>query len=90
MDASHGTGDDHCDTCRGQPASTGSMGRYDVKDLISSITRGQFRQLMTDSTVAAIGAAFHDAGFAPNPDSTYDDSSVRRSHPGVPGSRRLV
>jgi Abortive infection C-terminus len=51
-----------------------------VKDLISSSTRGQFRQLMTDSTVASIGAAFHDAGFAPNPDCSYDDSSVRRSH----------
>jgi hypothetical protein len=51
-----------------------------VKDLISASARGQFRQLMTDSTVAAIGAAFQDAGFAPNPDCTYDDSSVRRTH----------
>ena len=50
-----------------------------MKDLISPSTRGQFRQLMTDSTIAAISAAFHDAGFAPNPDCTYDDSSVRRT-----------
>lgn len=51
-----------------------------MKDLISASTRGQFRQLMTDSRVAAIGAAFQDAGFAPNPDCTYDDSSVRRTY----------
>jgi hypothetical protein len=50
-----------------------------VKDLISTSTRGQFRQLMTTSTDAAIVAAFQDAGFAPNPDCTYDDTSVRRT-----------
>jgi hypothetical protein len=37
-----------------------------------------FRDLMTDSTWGAIGAAFEDEGFAPNPDCTYDDTSVRR------------
>ncbi|NIJ12119.1 hypothetical protein FHU38_002463 [Saccharomonospora amisosensis] len=61
-----------------------------MKDLISASTRGQFRQLMTDSRVAAIDAAFQDAGFAPNPDCTYDDSNVRRTYtPGVPRIGRL-
>jgi hypothetical protein len=49
-----------------------------MADLISPSTRGMFRSLMTDSTVDHIGAAFQDEGFAPNPDSTYEDSSVRR------------
>ncbi|MEV6909080.1 abortive infection family protein [Amycolatopsis sp. NPDC051071] len=34
---------------------------------------------MTDSTVGAIGSAFRDEGFAPNPDTQYSDSSVRRT-----------
>ena len=46
-----------------------------MKDLISIGTRGLFRNLMTDSTVSS---AFHDEGFAANPDCTYEDSSVRR------------
>ena len=49
-----------------------------VSDLVSRTTRGLFRDLMTGSTVGAIGAAFQDELFAPNPDSTYQDSSVRR------------
>lgn len=48
------------------------------RELISRTTRGLFRDLMTDSTLGAIGAAFQDEGFAPNPDSTYDDVSSRR------------
>lgn len=46
--------------------------------LISQTTRGLFRSLMTGSTVGEIAAAFQDEGFAPNPDCTYQDSSVRR------------
>jgi hypothetical protein len=34
---------------------------------------------MTNSTVGAIATAFQDEGFAPNPDSRYEDSSSRRS-----------
>lgn len=49
-----------------------------MPDLISPTTRGVFRQLMTDSTVGVIEAAFRDGGFAPNPLCTYQDSSVRR------------
>lgn len=48
------------------------------RELVSSGTRGLFRSVMTGSTVGAIETAFQDEGFAPNPDSTYDDSSVRR------------
>jgi hypothetical protein len=33
---------------------------------------------MTGSTVGAISTAFQDEGFAPNPDCTYEDNSVRR------------
>ncbi|GAA2688773.1 MULTISPECIES: hypothetical protein [Actinosynnema] len=51
-----------------------------MKDLISSSTRGQFRQLMTDiSSYRRVANAFQDEGFAPNPDCTWDDSSVRRT-----------
>lgn len=49
------------------------------RELVSTTTRGLFRDLMTDSTVGAIGTAFQDEGFAPNPDCTYQDSSVRRT-----------
>jgi hypothetical protein len=49
-----------------------------AEDLISRTTRGLFRNLMTGSTVAQIAAAFQDEGFAPDPDSAYEDSSVRR------------
>ncbi len=49
-----------------------------MSDLISRTTRGIFRQLMTSSTVGAIGAAFQDEGFASYPDCTYEDSSIRR------------
>ena len=50
------------------------------RDLISTATRGEFRSLMTDSTVGQITTVFQDEGFAPNPDCTYGsrDSSVRR------------
>src|SRR5689334_5110077 len=50
-----------------------------MSDLISRTTRGLFRDLMTGSTVGEIGAAFQDELFAPSPDSTYQDSSVRRT-----------
>jgi hypothetical protein len=50
-----------------------------MKDLISSSTRGQFRDLMTNSTVGAIRSAFQDEGFAPNPNTRYDDTSERRT-----------
>jgi hypothetical protein len=50
-----------------------------VSELVSRTTRGLFRDLMTGSTVGAIGAAFQDELFAPDPDSTYEDSSVRRT-----------
>jgi len=49
------------------------------RELISPSTRGLFRDLMTGSTVGEIGAAFQDERFAPNPDCTYEDSSVRRT-----------
>jgi hypothetical protein len=49
-----------------------------VKDLISTGTRGLFRNLMTDSTVNTISSAFHDEGFAASPGCTYENSSVRR------------
>lgn len=50
-----------------------------MSDLISRTTRGLFRDLMTGSTLGEIGAAFQDELFAPNPDSTYQDSSSRRT-----------
>jgi hypothetical protein len=37
-----------------------------------------FRSLMTGTTPGEIAAAFEDEGFAPNPDCTYEDSSIRR------------
>ncbi len=49
-----------------------------MSDLIGRTTRGIFRDLMTDSTVGAIDAAFQDERFAPHPDCAYQDSSVRR------------
>lgn len=48
------------------------------RDLVSTATRGTFRDLMTGSTVNIIATAFHDEGFAANPDCTYEDSSIRR------------
>jgi hypothetical protein len=48
------------------------------RPLISPGTRGAFRTLMTSSTVNEIAIAFQDEGFAPYPDSSYQDSSVRR------------
>lgn len=49
------------------------------RELITSTTRGQFRDLMTDSTFARISAAFQDEHFAPDPDCEWDDGSVRRT-----------
>lgn len=49
-----------------------------MTDLVGRTTRGIFRDLMTDSTVGAIATAFQDEGFAPNPDCTYEDTSIRR------------
>jgi hypothetical protein len=48
-------------------------------ELISRTTRGLFRDLMTDSTLGKIGAAFRDEGFAPSTTCTYEDSSSRRT-----------
>ncbi|PZS25573.1 MAG: hypothetical protein DLM61_19790 [Pseudonocardiales bacterium] len=53
--------------------------RCRVNDLISRSTRGLFRDLMTNSTVSEIGAAFQDELFAPSTTCTYQDSSVRRT-----------
>lgn len=50
-----------------------------MRELISKSARGLFRDLMTGSTVGAISAAFRDEGFAPNRDTRYEDSSVRRT-----------
>lgn len=50
-----------------------------MSDLVSARTRGRFRDLATSSTLGQIGSAFQDEGFAPNPDSTYEDSSERRT-----------
>lgn len=50
-----------------------------MSDLISRTTRGRSRDLMAGSTLGQIGAAFQDELFAPNPDSTYQDSSSRRT-----------
>ncbi|EWM09706.1 hypothetical protein KUTG_00010 [Kutzneria sp. 744] len=51
-----------------------------MEDLISRSTRGQFRQLMTDiSSYRRVADALQDEGFAPYPDCTWDDSSVRRT-----------
>jgi hypothetical protein len=49
------------------------------RPLVSSGARGAFRTLVTNSSVGAIATAFQDEGFAPNPDSRYEDSSSRRS-----------
>ncbi|WP_461001709.1 abortive infection family protein [Streptomonospora sediminis] len=49
-----------------------------MTELIGRTTRGIFRDLMTGTTVGEIGAAFQDEGFAPNPDCSYEDSSIRR------------
>jgi hypothetical protein len=50
-----------------------------TRELISKTTRGQFRDLTTGSTVGRISSAFQDEGFVPNPDSTWDDGSQRRT-----------
>lgn len=50
-----------------------------MSDLVSGTTRGMFRRLMTESTVGVIESAFQDEGLALNPDSRYEDSSVRRT-----------
>jgi hypothetical protein len=50
-----------------------------TNDLISPGTRGRFREIATDHYLGEIDAAFHDEGFAPNPDCAYQDSSERRT-----------
>lgn len=50
-----------------------------MTQFVSGTTRGLFRKLMTESTVGEIGAAFQDEGIAPNSDSRYEDTSVRRT-----------
>lgn len=50
-----------------------------ARELISKTTRGQFREMTTGSTHGRIVAAFQDEGFAPDPESTWDDGSVRRT-----------
>ncbi len=49
------------------------------RELVSVGTRGRFRTLMTASTYNTITTAFQDEGFAPDPDCTWDDGSVRRT-----------
>lgn len=50
-----------------------------MADQISKTTRGAFRELLVQgSVVGAITDAFEDEGFAPNPDSNYENSAVRR------------
>jgi hypothetical protein len=49
-----------------------------MTDLVSTRTRGRFRDLATDRTLAAIDRAFQDEGLAPNPSTTHQDSSARR------------
>ena len=39
-----------------------------MTDLVSTRTRGRFRDLATDSRLAAIDRVFQDEGLAPNPD----------------------
>jgi hypothetical protein len=55
------------------------MGVVSRSPLISTGSRGAFRTLMTSVSFGEISTAFRDEGFAPAPDCTYDDSSVRRS-----------
>jgi hypothetical protein len=50
-----------------------------MTDLVSRRSRGKFRDLATESTLGEIDRAFQDEGLAPNFDSTYQDSSSRRS-----------
>lgn len=50
-----------------------------ARELLRPNTRGIFRDLMTDSTYNEISRAFQDEGFAPDPDCTWDDGSVRRT-----------
>lgn len=50
-----------------------------MADLVSARTRGRFRDLATSSTLGAIRSAFQDEGFGPNWESTYEDSSERRT-----------
>jgi hypothetical protein len=49
-----------------------------MADLVSTRTRGRFRDLATSSTLGDITRAFQDEGFALNSGSTYLDSSERR------------
>lgn len=49
-----------------------------MSDFISPRSRGEFRTLMTDSTVGKIDHAFRDEGFTPVADLDYEDSSERR------------
>ncbi|OZE78246.1 hypothetical protein CH305_17050 [Rhodococcus sp. 15-649-2-2] len=50
-----------------------------MADLISTTTRGLFRDLATASTIGIIRTAFQDEGFPPDPDCQYVDSSERRT-----------
>ncbi len=49
-----------------------------MTDLIGKTTRGIFRDLTTDSTLSQVATAFQDELFAPDPDCSYADTSVRR------------
>lgn len=49
------------------------------RELISPGSRSRLRELMTNSSYRAITTAFHNEGFAPDPDCTWDDGSVRRT-----------
>lgn len=49
------------------------------RELVTLGTRNRFRELMTNSTHRAITTAFQNEGFAPDPECTWDDGSVRRT-----------
>lgn len=51
-----------------------------MNELVSRSTRGMFRDLITSSTLGAIGAAFQDEGFAPNPVAPGATWRRRESH----------
>lgn len=82
MSARPGSATRCASAARGQAPRTQELpgaGVTSMGDLISRTTRGLFRDLMTGSTLGEIGAAFQDELFAPNPDSTYEDTSARRT-----------
>ncbi len=49
------------------------------RELVSLGTRNRLRELMAGSTQRLIETAFQNEGFAPDPDCTWDDGTVRRT-----------